>query len=293
MKEQFDSLNVPYTGAWDERLRTRWYEELDELEQIPLYPQGQAPGQPAGDRVNRPPCVAFFPPHVQSRGMVLIMAGGGFLVKGLEEGYCVGKAFHDAGFQAALLDYRVKPCTPQDAIADCRRAVRVLRANSERLHFPKDKLAVLGFSAGGMIAGMVSTVFDAGDPHADDPIARESSRPDACVSCYASFSSLTFPEKQVSEHARSAQECWALSPDRNLRPDCPPFFIWQTGDDDPRYPMNMGMQLAIYRIPFELHFFPEGKHGLGLATGDYGWPKDAHVAHWKQLCVEWLEGLGF
>jgi acetyl esterase/lipase len=78
--------------------------------------------------------------------------------------------------------------------------------------------------------------------------------------------------------------------------ECPPFFIWQcSGEDDPRGALNLADRLTVFGIPFELHIFPEGVHGTAMSDGSS--PNedsaDPHVAHWVELCSEWLESLGF
>jgi acetyl esterase/lipase len=80
----------------------------------------------------------------------------------------------------------------------------------------------------------------------------------------------------------------------NLNANCPPFFIFQTHLDDPRFAMNFGKALADYGIPFEVHTFANGGHGGGLYDGGCEHaPLQRHTARWADLAVEWLEDLQF
>ena len=79
----------------------------------------------------------------------------------------------------------------------------------------------------------------------------------------------------------------------NIKRDTPPFFIWQTNSDDPRHSFTLGQALTAMAIPFEMHLFPGGVHGLALADGNNDLFMDVpHVAQWAPLCVTWLKGLG-
>jgi acetyl esterase/lipase len=75
---------------------------------------------------------------------------------------------------------------------------------------------------------------------------------------------------------------------KNLRDDCPPFFIFQTHADDPRHCLNFAKELADRGIPFELHTFISGPHGGGLYNGKDDTPDCPHTAHWAALAADWL-----
>lgn len=86
-----------------------------------------------------------------------------------------------------------------------------------------------------------------------------------------------------------------FSPEKNIRIDTPPFFLWQTNEqDEPRFVLELAKELTDWGIPFELHCFSHGPHGLGLADGR-GQPNPPieHVMHWSNLAIEWLIDLGF
>lgn len=275
-----------------------WYADLDRMEQTALWEDG-APGFDPGIAGQRQPSVAFLPVSgTTPRGVVIICAGGAYLCKSSYEGGHVARFIHAHGMAAAVLDYRVKPYLLRDSLADANRSIRLIRSRAAEWGILPDKIAILGFSAGGHLAGMAATLYDRGSPRADDPVERISSRPDAAIQCYGSISPASVPGLEVLlDTGYGAEELERFSPDRNLQPDSPPFFMWQTGDDDivpASHILNMAGRLSDHRIPYEMHIFPYGPHGAGLADGsNTDMPPDTHVAQWAGLLVKWLETLGF
>ena len=81
-----------------------------------------------------------------------------------------------------------------------------------------------------------------------------------------------------------------LSLENRVTPETPPTFLWHTADDQ-AVPVENSLDFAAalrrHQIPFELHVFPHGRHGLALANDD------PVVSQWKDLCRKWLQGLGF
>jgi acetyl esterase/lipase len=160
----------------------------------------------------------------------------------------------------------------------------------------------MGFSAGGMLSANCATHFDRGDPGAADPVERHSCRPDAAVLGYGAFAFAGLPggffadpfaDVTHNPFVASKAELIYFAPEVNITPETPPFFIWQTNSDDPRHSFTLGQALTAVGIPFEMHLFPEGVHGLALADGHNDLAMDLpHVARWASLCAEWLTEQG-
>jgi acetyl esterase/lipase len=259
--------------------------------------EGGAPGYDGRDPLQPPPSIVFVPaPQADKpRGTVVVAHGGGFRTRTGCEGIHVGDSFNRAGFAVAILTYRLEPYSRRDAMADMHRAVRLLRCRAGEWGI-SDKVAVMGFSAGGMLSGNCATHFDSGDKNAKDPVERFSSRPDAAVVAYGAFSSVAFPGGFMHNpfEDRERAEKLYLATEKNITRETPPFFIWQTNSDDPRLSMNLARELTEAGVPFELHCFPQGVHGMALADGNNDLDmRVPHVARWAELCAEWLESLGF
>lgn len=231
------------------------------------------------------------------RGTIIVACGGGFETRTGCEGFNVAKFFVDKGFNCAILTYRLKPYGRKDAMNDMHRAIKMLRHKKEELNIT-DKICCMGFSAGGMLAGNCATHFDYGNKESEDVVEQQSSRPDMIVMGYGAFcfAGMTggffadpFSDKIRNPFFANKEELLYYSPEVNIKPDTPPFFIWQTNSDDPRNSFTMGSALTAMGIPFEMHLFPEGVHGLALADGNNDLSMDIKsVAQWAVLCVNWL-----
>ncbi len=279
-------------GTFDlERNLKVWNQAIAKFHQIPLWEEG-APGYD-GEKAPLQPQPSLIFVHGQGqtepRGTIIVAHGGGFLSRSGCEGVNVAYHFARQGFNTAILTYRLQPYTRYDAMHDMQRAIRLLRARKDELGIT-DKVAVMGFSAGGMLSGNCATHFDCGEAGADDIIERESCRPDAAVICYGAFAFSAFPAGMFKRTTRQElEERFFMAPEANVTLDTPPCFIWQTNSDDARHSFALGSALTAAGVEFELHCFPQGVHGLALADGDNDLGMDIpHVAHWAQLCAEWL-----
>lgn len=272
-----------------------WNDAIVRFEQIPLWENG-TPGYDDRDPLQTEPSIIFIHAQDQSRprGTIIVAHGGGFESRTGCEGMHVADYFVKAGFNAAILTYRLVPYTRFDAIADMQRAIRILRARKDEFGIT-DKIAVMGFSAGGMLSGNCATHYDMGNAGSVDPIERCSCRPDAAVVAYGAFAGVAFPEglfkNPFADNER--KDKLYLAPEKNITTDTPPFFIWQTNSDDPRNAFVLATALTEAGVPFELHCFPDGVHGLALADGNNDLStKIPHLMHWTELCAEWLEVQG-
>jgi len=217
---------------------------------------------------------------------VVVVPGGGYTHKAPHEGGPIAERLNDYGFAAYVLDYRVSPCPALAPLTDARRAIRAVRALGYR------HVGILGFSAGGNLTCSAATHYDAGNADSDDPIERLSSRPDFFVPCYAVVSFTQYPHigsvaallGETDDHVQRR----FFSAELNVTADTPPAFIWHTANDD-LVPVENSLMLsgALSRagVPFELHVYPDGPHGIGLA-GDY---PDAGC--WPEECIRFIKGI--
>ncbi len=228
-------------------------------------------------------------PVTGSKGAVIVIPGGGYCMKAEHEGAPIARMINDAGISAFVLDYRVHPCHKMAPLADANRAVRVVRAMGY------EKVAVLGFSAGGNLCCNAATHYDAGDAQSADPIERVSSRPDAFVPCYAVVSMISYTHKgSVRSLLGDEQDQGSMlrffSGELNVTDDTPPAFLWHTAEDG-AVPVENSLALAKalsdHRVPFELHVFPKGAHGMGLAESS------PSVRQWTGLLQNWLLLAGY
>ncbi|MDY2600708.1 MAG: alpha/beta hydrolase [Eubacteriales bacterium] len=220
-----------------------------------------------------------------SRGAVVVVPGGGYCMKADHEGAPIAEMLNQAGVSAYVLDYRVKPCHMLAPLADAKRAIRLVRSMGY------EKVAILGFSAGGHLTCTAATLYDAGDPDAADPLERLSSRPDAFIPCYAvvSFGAFTHRGSRESLLGQENADNWELvrkfSNELHITPDTPEAFIWHTAADQAvpvENSLNLALALSAQGVPYEMHIFPQGRHGLGLAE------EFEDVKQWVPLLQKWL-----
>lgn len=283
---------IPYYEAGDQEMIERWQTiERDmaayvkkERQPIALWPDGEAPDSAVCAPQAQPSLMPF--PVEGSKGAVIVCPGGGYVTKAYHESAPIARSLNAMGFSAYVLDYRVQPFSSVDTpIGDGLRAVRLLRS------LGYEKVAILGFSAGGHLCSMAATGYDAGHPEADDPIERFSSRPDAFVPCYGATSYYHFRRSAAGViGAGDQQAVTRYSAECRVTGDTPPAFIWHTADD-PVVPVECAYDLAralsSHGVLCEMHIFPHGPHGLGQASG-YG-----DVQTWLPLLGKWLRGQGF
>lgn len=261
---------------------------MDRQKRILLWEKGCVPyendcgGQDA-------PSVTLLPAGKGSRGVVIVCPGGGYHFKAPHEGSPIAQMIGEAGIDACVLDYRVAPCPHDAPLKDAQRAVRMMRA------LGYEQVGILGFSAGGNLACCAATHYDAGDPAAEDPVERLSCRPDALISCYSVVSMTQHThfgsvQNLLGERYGDVALQRYFSAEWNVTPDCPPAFIWHTAEDK-SVPVENSLNLAAAYsrngVPFELHIFPQGRHGIGLAQDIPA------AAQWAGLCKKWLCALGF
>ncbi len=225
---------------------------------------------------------------------VIICPGGGYGHKAAHEGAPVAMWLNSIGVSAFVLDYRVAPYRHPLPWLDAQRAIRLVRERAAQYGIDEKRVGILGFSAGGHLASTVSTHYDCGDPHAEDPVERYSSRPDVQILCYPV---ITFGKHRHDGSCRALLGAEpptallaALSNETQVNEDTPPSFLWHTGDDmsvPVENSLLFAQALSQHRVRHALHVFMTGKHGVGLAEDN------PYLCMWTSLCEGWLKEIRF
>ncbi len=220
---------------------------------------------------------------------VLILPGGGYGHLSAQEGEGFAGMFQLWGFHSFVCNYRLGSAGYRHPVMfdDATRALRLVRSLAGDLGFNPKKVVLIGSSAGGHLAATVLTKWDPGDPAAEDPIERLSSRPDLGILCYPV---ITLGDEHFN-HAGSranllgeappSQQIEFLSAERHVGPDTPPCFIWHTVEDAAVPVENsllFAQALRSAGVGFELHCYEHGGHGLGMKDG----------IPWSDDCRRWL-----
>jgi acetyl esterase/lipase len=150
------------------------------------------------------------------------------------------------------------------------------------------RVGVIGSSAGGHLASTLLTHFDAGNAASGEAVERESSRPDFGILCYPVITMGEFThagsKKNLLGPSPSEELVRLLSNELQVTPETPPCFIWHTVED-PAVPVENALLFAgalrRARVPFELHVYEKGGHGLGMpGAGKLAPPWDEALGRW-------------
>ncbi|MFK8113038.1 MAG: alpha/beta hydrolase [Rubripirellula sp.] len=267
----------------------------------PLWPNG-APGSTETGIGDVPELMFTQVESTTPTAAVVILPGGGYGGHAMDhEGYQFAEWFKSMGVTSAICTYRLRgkgnrgkgyghPYPMQDA----QRAIQTLRSRAKELNIDPERVGVIGFSAGGHLCSTVSTHFSDGVADAEDPIARVSSRPDFAILCYPVIS-LGKPHT----HKGSQRNLLGENPDVKLieflsnelqvSERTPPTFLFHTVEDK-AVPIENAIEYFSacrgHGVPIEMHVFPNGRHGLGLAKDTPG------ASVWPDLCADWLRRIG-
>ena len=228
--------------------------------------------------------------------VVIVCPGGGYTHHADHEGEPVAKWLNSIGVSAIVLHYRITPHQHPAPLNDAQTAIRLTRKNAEKLNIDPNRIGILGFSAGGHVASSAGTHFEDGDESADDPLLRYSSRPDAMILCYPviTMASPQYVHEGSKTHLLGEEPSLSLvdkmSTEKQVTKNTPPTFLWHTADDGAVPVENSLMfarSLGDCNVPYSLHVFESGKHGLGLAEDH----PEANL--WPKLCETWLKNRTF
>jgi acetyl esterase/lipase len=266
---------------------------------LPLWPDG-APGALGHEEKDIPTLTPYLPDADRASGAAIVICpGGAYGMLAGHEGNDYALWLNQQGVAGFVLKYRLgthgyrHPAMLQDAA----RAVRLVRARAADWKVDPRRVGIMGSSAGGHLASTLLTHFDGGQADAADPFERQSSRPDLGVLCYPVISLLPGLTHQGSKNNLLGKDpdpelVKRLSSELQVTKDTPPCFLWHTWEDKGVKVENaMEFAAALQRagVPFELHIYQKGQHGIGLKDK----PPFANVHPWARDLVFWLKEQGF
>ena len=280
------------------------------METIPLWPAGQVPNdlnnaavqeksETASDGITRIsnvkiPTLTVYRPAKPNGTAVMICPGGGYWILAWNhEGIKVAEWLNALGITAFILKYRLPDDklwanSAQVPLADAMQGMKLIRRDAQKYGIVPTKIGVMGFSAGGHLASTLATHWHQG------AAASEEAKPN--------FSILMYPvitygenahrgsaERQLGKNAtRSMIEFY--SNERQVTEKTPPSVLFHS-TDDLAVPVENSLlyysALKKYNISAEMHVYPTGGHGFGMAENQTG-----SVKTWPDACKKWLAGLG-
>lgn len=246
------------------------------------------------------PRMAVFRPAKPNGAAVLITPGGGYKwVVVDKEGYELARWLAARGFTAFVLFYRLPgegwASGPDTPLIDAQRAMRLIRHRAKDFKIDPERVAAMGFSAGGHVCASLSARFAASVYAPVDAAEVLSAKPHCAAPIYPVVSmepAITHAGSRallLGPNPGAVLEA-AYSPDRTMPPDAPPHFLLHA-EDDAAVPvantLRLREALLARKIPVEMHLFAVGGHGFGLRLAQ-GKP----VAVWPELWLAWAKTLG-
>ena len=241
------------------------------------------------------PVLEYYPAENKvSDATVVICPGGGYAGRAGHEGKGYAEYFNSIGMDAFVCEYRVAPHRFPLPLLDIRRSIRYVRAHAAEYGVNPEKIAVMGSSAGGHLAALVSTYTAPVEFEGADELDEVCALPNASILCYPV---IHLPDETNIAHVGSYRNLLGedtdyakYSPNLLVNDTTPTAFLWHTSDDAVVNVINSYLYAKALRehgIKHEMHIFPSGYHGLGVATNM------PHVAQWTGLLKNWLIDLGW
>lgn len=251
--------------------------------------------------------IAYVPDNFPELGMdrrrpaLIICPGGGYAFLSDREGEPVALRFAGLGYAAFVLRYHTAPQgrypIPQRQLLS---AVDHVRSRAEEYHVDPAAIVVMGFSAGGHLAGCAALLWNR--PEIVRPLDKKAAayRPDGAVLCYPVVSSGVHGHRNSFLNLLGEQydkKAASLSLENQVKKGAPPFFLWHTADDTTVPMENTRLLETALRdrgTPAEVHIFPHGVHGQSLAdptvfAPDRQWQLSVPCAAWVERCHAWLQ----
>ncbi len=268
---------------------------LDGAEIVRLW-STDAPGAKGKRDCDIPTLTIYFPTQktANPRPAVIVCPGGAYSFLATElEGNSYARFLNQHGLVVFVLKYRLGspkygtyryPIPQQDAL----RAVRLVRFHSAKWNLDPGRIGIMGSSAGGHVAAMTAVKNDDGNPKSSDAVERCSSRPDFVILCYAQ----TSMDKRygscagsrnllLGKDSKSTEDVAAY---KFVTDETPPCFLWHTFEDRTvpvRNALDFANALEANLVPFSLHIYHGGNHGMGLG-------KENELHPWSSELIFWL-----
>lgn len=258
------------------------------LPPVLLWESG-APGALGNKDQDKPTITPYLPDSdKKSDAAIVICPGGAYAGLAQHEGNDYALFLNKAGITCFVLKYRLgthgykHPAMLQDV----QRAVRLVRSKAEQWKINPDKIGVMGSSAGGHLASTLLTHFDNGNPESPDPVERVSCRPNLGILCYPviTMGENTHQGTKINLLGKNPDPelIKLLSNELNVKSNTPPCFIWHTWEDNAvKVENSLAFASALRKanIPFDLHIYQKGGHGMGLKDKSpfenvHPWAKD-------------------
>ena len=282
---------------------------------LPLWPEDKIPNRIVSDeketivrgddlvrisKVQEPTIEIYLPARSNANGQaMLIFPGGGYQILAYDwEGTDIAKFLNAKGVAGIVVKYRLPSSKSQKdkhlvPLIDAQRAIRMVRSMAADLNIDKNKIGVIGFSAGGHLASTLGTHYDDKVYEPLDAMDGQSARPDFMALGYPVISFKAMMTHRGSKRNLSGEKSEPsiveyFSNEEQVTEDTPPTFLIHATNDKA---VPVENSLAFYQalknkgVSATMHIYPTGGHGFSLARDN------GHLRGWTERLFEWLESL--
>jgi acetyl esterase/lipase len=240
-------------------------------------------------------------PAFGQRPAVVICPGGGYAFTSEREGEAVAMRLLAAGFHAFILWYSVAPARFPTALAELANAVQTVREHAAEWKVERNHVYVMGFSAGGHLAGSLGTLWN--HPVLESAMQYAAGeklwKPDGMLLCYPVLTMGLFTHTGSRDNLlgddQSPERIRLVSLENQVNRDTVPAFLWHT-ENDGAVPVENSLQFAAALrkagVPFELHIYQDGPHGTSLCDETTSYEQRQIVpdaAGWMDLAIAWVK----
>lgn len=235
--------------------------------------------------------------EAQLRPTILLLPGGAYGFCSQREAEPITFHFLPEGYNVCVLEYSIAPQRFPEQLRQVAAAMELIYQNREEWHCDTEKVAIMGFSAGGHLAAMYSTQYDCEEVRQLFPQSRKVNGSILCYPVITADPAFTHEGSMLNllGHQPDEQEVERFSNECHVTADTPPTFLWHTFSDETvplKNTLVYAQALEAAGVPFELHIYPQGDHGLATAdkhTCDEVTVHVAHVAQWLESLKKWLK----
>lgn len=237
------------------------------------------------------------------RPAILIFPGGGYGFCSDREAEPIANQYLASGMSCFVLRYSVGEMASSrmpdfsQPLLDASLAMSIIRENAEEWNVDSEKIAIIGFSAGGHLACSLATMWNDEAIFDELKIRAGNNKPNAVILAYPV---ITFGERThggtrdnlLGAYCDDEVLVKKYSLENNVTEDTPPTFIWHTAEDGSVPVVNslsFAAALSAKKIPFELHVFPFGGHGMSTGTKEVCTTENQYASKWVELSVKWLK----
>lgn len=236
----------------------------------------------------------------RQRPAIILCPGGAYMMRSDREAEPIAIKMMSLGFQSFVLNYSVAPARFPTALVELASAVRYVRKNASEFNIDSNQICVGGMSAGGHLAASLGLFWNSNLLKEYNFISNEI-KPNALLLGYSVLTSGKYTHKDSIANllGTNSQDKNALSQVdliKQVTSNTPPCFIWHTATDPVVSCQNsllFAKALKENKVPFELHIFPRGGHGLSLANEESNYGKEdaiiSEIQQWPNMFARWIK----